>query len=122
LVARSRAQEEQRTGHLVAVLSCYKAGCDGFRLDRRLRAEEGLANVGIGPTGLRVDRRARRAKTDAVDVDTLLRALAGLARGDAGAWRTVRVPKSEQDARRLLRGLLAPRGIYDFHRSGCPRR
>jgi transposase len=74
LVERARTREEQRSGQVVQIRSCYEAGYDGFWLHRRLRAS-GIINVVVEPTSLQVDRRARRVKTDRIDADTLLRAL-----------------------------------------------
>src|SRR3954462_4591723 len=141
LIERARAREGQGAGGPVEVWSCYEAGYDGFWLPRRLRAP-GVRNVVVEPTSLLVDRRARRVKTDRIDAGTLLRALVADARGDRGVWRLVRVPTPEQEeAKRLhrerrrlvrervahtnrIRGLLACRGIFDFHplRTGCRER
>jgi transposase len=78
------------------------------------------------------DRRARRAKTDRIDVVRMLRALARYLRGEPDACSVVRVPDIEQeDARRLhcerhrliqervqhvnrIKGLCATQGIYDY--------
>jgi transposase len=50
---------------------------------------------------LQVDRRARRIKTDVIDVEALLRALMAYRRGEMQICRMVRPPTVEQeDARR----------------------
>lgn len=84
------------------VYSCYEAGRDGFWLDRALSAA-GVTNVIVEPASLLVDRRARRAKTDQLDLKALL---SSLFRHHAGekVWRVVRVPSAEdEDLRRLPR-------------------
>jgi transposase len=55
---------------------------DGFLLHRLLEAH-GVHNHVIDPASLQVDRRARRAKTDGVDVGKLLRSLMAYLRGDS---------------------------------------
>jgi len=57
----------------------------------------------IDPTSLEVDRRARRAKTDRLDVERLLTSLVRHHRAER-VWRVVRVPsQDEEDARRRHR-------------------
>jgi len=90
-------------GRRLRVMSCYEAGADGFWLHRRLLAA-GLENMVIDPSSLRVDRRARRRKTDRLDGEAMLRALLAFLRGDRQALRVVRVPSPElEDARRAER-------------------
>jgi transposase len=128
LIARAR-------GTATHVCSCYEAGYEGFWLHRRLLAA-GVESHIVDPSSLQVDRRARRKKTDAIDVETILRALVGWDRGERGLCAMVRVPDvAAEDARRTsrererlvkeqtghlnrIRGLLATMGIYDFN----PRR
>lgn len=57
----------------------------------------------IDPASLQVDRRARRAKTDRLDLEQLLASLIRHHRGER-VWRTLKVPtESEEDARRRHR-------------------
>lgn len=131
LITRLRTTVEQQTGQCVRVFSCYEAGYDGFWVHRRLAAA-GVTNHVIDPASLQVDRRARRVKTDAVDVDALLRALTAFCRGERRVCSMVRVPTpEEEDAKRLnrerqqlvkervrhvnrIKGLCATQGIYDY--------
>ena len=53
------------------VVSCYEAGRDGFWLDRALRAN-GIDNLVVDVSSIEVARRARRAKTDRVDLVKLM--------------------------------------------------
>ena len=54
-----------------AVTSCYEAGRDGFWIHRYLTTL-GLENLVVDSSSIEVNRRARRAKTDAIDLAKLL--------------------------------------------------
>ena len=87
------------------VISCYEAGRDGFWIDRVL-GRLGIENVIIDAASMKVDRRARRAKTDKIDAKRLLADLIRHVRGEKDVWKVVRVPSEEQeDKRRLHREL-----------------
>jgi transposase len=103
LIEKVRGRVARRTGHWPTVVSCYEAGYDGFWLHRRLEAE-GIENVVIDPASLSVDRRARRAKTDRIDGEQMIRALLAWRRGEPRVMSVVRVPTADQeDARRRTR-------------------
>ena len=59
-------------GRPVRVLSCYEAGLDGHWLHRWLTEQE-VINHEIDPSSIEVNRRARRAKTDRIDLEKLMR-------------------------------------------------
>ncbi len=80
------------------VVSCYEAGRDGFWLHRHL-TEQGVANVVIDPASVAVNRRARRAKTDGLDVRKLFKHLIRF-QDDAKEWSVVRVPSVEEEDQR----------------------
>lgn len=83
----------------VPVISCYEAGRDGFWLHRYLGAH-GITNHVVDSSSIEVNRRARRAKTDRLDLGGLLSLLARYVQGDRRVWRVVRVPTLvEEDAR-----------------------
>ena len=85
------------------VVSCYEAGRDGFWLHRYLVAQ-GVTNYVVDSSSIEVPRRARRAKTDKLDLVSLLRLLARYVAGNRGAWRVVRVPSvAAEDARHAER-------------------
>ena len=89
------------------VTSCYEAGRDGFWLHRYLVAH-GVTNHVVDSSSIEVNRRARRAKTDHLDLAGLLSLLARYVLGDRRAWRVVRVPPvAEEDGRHLSRTLEA---------------
>jgi transposase len=132
LLERARRQEEQVLGQTIGIGCSYEASYDGFWLHRELEAA-GVENFVIDPTSLLVNRRARRAKTDRIDVRGLLRTLIAWLRGDKDVCWMVHPPSSvEEDARRThrerqrlikervghvnrIKGLLATQGIYDYH-------
>ena len=87
------------------VISCYEAGRDGFWLHRYLTAQ-GVTNHVVDSASIEVNRRARRSKTDQLDLAGLLNLLARYVAGDRRCWRVVRVPSAaDEDARQLHRTL-----------------
>ena len=131
LLARIRTRVERRTGVSPHVSCCYEAGRDGFWLHRLLEAH-GVTSHDMDPSSLQVDRRARRAKTDRLDAQALLRALMAWSRGEPKVCSMVRPPSpDEEDARRpsreratllqerirlvnRIKGLCATQGIDDY--------
>ena len=103
LSERRRAEVVRAAGTEPCVVSCYEAGYDGFWLHRRLTAA-GITNLVFDPASIAVEQRARRAKTDRIDGELLLRTLLAHWRGEPRVVRVVRVPSPEQeDARRATR-------------------
>jgi transposase len=103
LIERVRARAAAKLGSAPAVVSCYEAGYDGFWL-HRLLAAAGITNLVFDPASIAVEQRARRAKTDRIDGELLLRTLMAHWRGEPRVVRIVRVPSAEQeDARRASR-------------------
>jgi transposase len=87
------------------VLSCYEAGRDGFWLHRYL-VEQGIENLVVDSSSIQVNRRARQAKTDRMDVEKLLSQLIRHRSGERDVWSVVRVPSVEaEDNRQLHREL-----------------
>src|SRR5712691_7898569 len=98
--ARAKALDD---GRPVRVVSLYEAGYDGFWLHRWLVAQ-GVANHVVDPASIEVNRRARRAKTDRLDLDQLMRTLLAYCRGEPRVCSMARVPSvAEEDARRRTR-------------------
>ncbi len=87
------------------VRSCYEAGRDGF-WPHRLLATLGVTNLVVDSSSIEVSRRARRAKTDRLDGEKLLRMLFRHWGGEKDLWHVVHVPSREvEDARHASRGL-----------------
>lgn len=87
----------------VRIVGAYEAGYDGFWLHRWLRAQ-GVDSRVLDSASIQVNRRARRAKTDKLDLDQLMRVLAALERGEPKVCSLARAPSVEaEDARRLTR-------------------
>ena len=89
------------------VQSCYEAGRDGFWLHRYLTAHH-IHNLVVDSSSIEVNRRAKHAKTDRIDVGKLVMMLVRYDLGEHQLWRVVHVPSVEaEDARHLHRELLA---------------
>ena len=87
------------------VISCYEAGRDGFWLHRYL-ASIGVSNLVVDSASIEVNRRAKRAKTDKLDLGKLLTMLMRYQAGEKKVWRVVHVPSAEvEDHRHLHREL-----------------
>jgi transposase len=103
LIDQVKGRVERALGSAPTVVSCYEAGYDGFWLHRLLTAA-GIANLVFDPASIAVEQRGRRAKTDRIDGELLLRTLMAHSRGEPRVVRVVRVPDVEQeDARRASR-------------------
>ena len=91
------------TGQTPKVTLCYEAGYDGFWLTRFLK-QRGIDCLVMDPASLQVDRRARRVKTDRIDVESILHTLIAWCRGERHVCAMVVVPSvEEEDLRRSHR-------------------
>jgi hypothetical protein len=81
LLARLRSKAEQPAERPVSIAVIQEAGLDGFWVHRLLEAN-GIASHVVDPASIAVPRRRRRAKTDAIDGETLLRTLLAWERGE----------------------------------------
>ena len=103
LISSLRARAASKLGTGIQVVCCFEAGRDGFWLQRALTAHDVISYV-IEPSSILVNRRARRAKTDRLDAEGMLRVLVAYVRGDSKACSMVRVPTAEEeDAKRTHR-------------------
>lgn len=100
LIAELRSAASSKLSGVADVACCFEAGRDGFWLHRLLTAH-GIAAYVLEPTSILVNRRARRAKTDRLDAEGMLRVLAAWLSGDRQVCSMVRVPTpDEEDAKR----------------------
>ena len=91
------------TGQVPKVMVCYEAGYDGFWLARLLE-QRGITCRVMDPASLQVNRRARRIKTDRIDVENLLHTIVAWHRGERHVCSMVVIPNvEEEDLRRLHR-------------------
>ena len=94
-------QEALRAGHEIErVVVAYEAGRDGFWLARWLR-ERGVEAYAMHPSSVAVSREHRRAKTDRLDTELLMRAFLGWLRGERRHCSMAAIPTiEEEDAKR----------------------
>ena len=91
------------SGRVPKVILCYEAGYDGFWLARFLEPH-GIDCRVMDPASLQVDRRARRVKTDRIDVENILHTLIAWCRGERHVCSMVVIPSvDEEDLRRSHR-------------------
>jgi len=132
LLARLKSRAEQRIAAPVKVVAIQEVGLDGFWIHRLLDAN-GVDSHVVDPASIAVPRRHRRAKTDAIDGETLLRTLMAWQRGEPRVCAmTVPPTPSEEDRRRVsreratllrerirhtnrIRGLLFGQGITNYN-------
>jgi len=100
LLHRWRKEADQAGHPIRRVVVAYEAGRDGFWLARWLRTR-GVEAYVIHPNSIAVSREHRRAKTDRLDTELLLRALLGWLRGEKRHCSMVAIPTiEEEDAKR----------------------
>jgi transposase len=120
-----------RTGKSYPIVVIQEAGLDGFWIHRSL-VKEGIESHVVDAASIAVSRRRRRAKTDKIDGEALLRALLAFKRGEPRVCSMVRAPTPpDEDRRRICReretliaerirhvnrikGLLFSQGIGDY--------
>jgi transposase len=120
-----------RAGKSFPIIVIQEAGLDGFWIHRVLQSEQIESHV-VDAASIATSRRRRRAKTDKIDGEALVRTLLAYKRGEPRVCAMVRVPTPEdEDNRRLCRerkalttervqhvnrikGLLFSQGISDY--------
>jgi transposase len=90
-----------RTGQSFQVIVIQEAGLDGFWIHRVLQSEWVESHV-VDPASIATSRRRRRAKTDKIDGEALVRALLAYKRGEPRVCAMVRAPTPEDEDRRRL--------------------
>jgi transposase len=115
----------------VKAITIQEAGLDGFWVHRLLEANYIESHI-VDPASIAVPRRHRRAKTDRIDGEMLLRTLVAFKRGEPRVCAMVVPPTfAEEDRRRIsreretlvreriqhtnrIRGLLFGQGISEY--------
>jgi transposase len=126
---KRKARERTGTGYPIIVIQ--EAGLDGFWIHRVLQ-KEGIESHVVDAASIAAPRRRRRAKTDKIDGEALLRALLAYKRGEPRVCSMVVAPSPEEEDRRRLcrerqallgervvhtnriKGLLFSQGISDY--------
>jgi len=90
-----------RTGRSFPIIVIQEAGLDGFWIHRALQ-KEGIESHVVDPASIATSRRRRRAKTDKIDGEALLRALLAYKRGEPRVCAMVKAPTPEEEDRRRL--------------------
>jgi transposase len=130
-LARLRAKAEPRIGAAVKIVVIQEAGLDGFWIHRLLESN-GIESHVVEPASIAVPRRHRRAKTDVIDGEMLVRTLIAYKRGEPRVCSMVVAPTPEEEDRRRIsrerrtlikeriehvnriKGLLASQGIFEY--------
>src|ERR1700731_3470163 len=120
-----------RTGKSFPIIVIQEAGLDGFWIHRVVQ-NEGIESHVVDPASIATSRRRRRAKTDGIDGEALVRTLLAYKRGEPRVCAMVKAPTPEEEDRRRLcrerktlvaervehvnriKGLLFTQGIYDY--------
>ena len=131
LLAELKRKAQAPTGESYPIITIQEAGLDGFWLHRALQ-QEGIESHVVDPASIATPRRRRRAKTDRLDGETLLRTLLAYKRGEPRVCAMVVAPSPEEEDRRRLcrerktmiaervehvnriKGLLFAQGIFDY--------
>jgi transposase len=101
--AQLREKAQARTGRNFPIIVIQEAGLDGFWIHRVLQSE-GIESHVVDPASVATSRRRRRAKTDRIDGEALLRTLLAYKRGEPRVCAMVKAPTpEEEDHRRLCR-------------------
>jgi transposase len=101
LFADLKRKAQARTGESYPIITIQEAGLDGFWLHRALQ-QEGVESHVVDPASIATPRRRRRAKTDRLDGETLLRTLLAYKRGEPRVCAMVVAPSPEEEDRRRL--------------------
>ena len=115
----------------VSIIAIQEAGLDGFWIHRVLQSE-GIESHVVDAASILTSRRRRRAKTDGIDGETLVRTLLAYKRGEPRVCAMVKAPTPEEEDRRRIcrerktlvgervehvnriKGLLFAQGVSDY--------
>src|ERR1700733_7455072 len=91
-----RKKASARTGQDFRFIVIQEAGLDGFWIHRILE-REGIESYVVDPASIATSRRRRRAKTDKIDGEALVRALLAYKRGEPRVCAMVRAPSADEE-------------------------
>jgi transposase len=128
--AQLQAKARERTGEQYPLVVIQEAGLDGFWIHRCL-VREGIESHVVDAASIAASRRSRRAKTDKLDGEALVRTLLAYKRGEPRVCAMVTVPSVEDEDRRRIsrerrlvverirhinrvKGLLFAQGVGDY--------
>jgi transposase len=97
--AALKKRAQGRMGKDFPIIAIQEAGLDGFWIHRVLE-KEGIESHVVDPASIMTSRRRRRAKTDGIDGEALVRALMAYHRGEPRVCAMLRVPLPEEVDRR----------------------
>ncbi len=138
-VAQLTEKSQTQVGRRFPIVAIQEAGLDGFWIHRVLQAE-GIESHVVDPASIATSRRRRRAKTDKIDGEALVRALLAYKRGEPRVCAMVQAPSPEEEDRRRItrerkvltgeriqhvnrvKGLLFAQGISEYEPLRCDRR
>src|SRR6516164_11046860 len=99
--AELKRKAAARTGRDFPIIVIQEAGLDGFWIHRVLQSE-GIESHVADAASILTSRRRRRAKTDGIDGETLVRTLLAYKRGEPRVCAMVKVPTPEEEDRRRI--------------------
>jgi transposase len=129
--AQLKEKARARTGRNFPIITIQEAGLDGFWIHRVLQSE-GIESHVVDAASVLTSRRRRRAKTDKIDGETLVRTLLAYKRGEPRVCSMVKSPTPEEEDRRRIcrerkalvaervqhvnriKGLLFAQGAFDY--------
>jgi transposase len=129
--AELKRKAAMRTGEDYPIIVIQEAGLDGFWIHRVLQGE-GMESHVVDAASIAAPRRRRRAKTDKIDGEALLRVLLAYKRGEPRVCAMVIAPSPEEEDRRRIgrerealiaervkhvnriKGLLFSQGIFGY--------
>src|ERR1700694_5146389 len=99
--AQLQEKARLRTGQSFRIIVVQEAGLDGFWIHRALQ-NEGIESHVVDAASIATSRRRRRAKTDKIDGETLVRSLLAYKRGEPRVCSMVKAPTPERETTRRL--------------------
>jgi transposase len=100
-LAELKRKAMARMGKSYPIIVIQEAGLDGFSIHRALQ-REGIESYVVDAASIAVPRRRRRAKTDRIDGEALLRVLLAYKRGEPRVCAMVVAPSVEEEDRRRI--------------------